>query len=521
MTEGTSKKLIFWASFLTLIAAGMGFAVRTSVLGDWATDFGFTKLELGTITGGGLVGFGAIIILSSFFVDKVGYKPILLIAVALHILSAVITLAASAVFVASGKDATYYCLYIGTFMFAIANGLCEAVINPLTATLFPKQKTHYLNILHAGWPGGIILGALLAYCFMGDEAAVYRMAWEIPMALFLIPTALYGFIVLKESFPESEATAAGVSFRDMLKEFAAPILLFLFVLHAMVGYVELGTDSWITDIMKNVIGPYGILLLLYTSGIMFVLRFFAGPIVERINPIGLLLISSVLGCIGLYLLGSTQNAMLIFLAATVYGVGKTFLWPTMLGVVGERYPRGGAITMGFMGGIGMLSAGLVATPSIGYEQDYYATQNLKAASPEAYARYQADEPNKLFRFFSVVGLNGAKKAVLNDSAEVLTADLARLEERKETSKELSDLQAWWTSVEPFAEDDVKLVNTADIAGGQAALRWTSLVPFAMAIGYLLLFLYFSSTGGYQAISLGDDKPKDGEKMLGGVEAPVR
>ena len=289
-TQSSGK--IFWASFLTLIAAGMGFAVRGDVLAEWSRIFGFTKTELGTITGGGLTGMAFTIIGFSLFADRVGYKLILIGAFLLHVSSAIVTLAATPVFEMYGKNATYWCLYVGMFMFSLANGMCEAAINPLVATLYPKQKTHYLNILHAGWPGGMILGGLLAFCFVGEKSVVTPLRWEIPMAFFLLPTLWYGFITIKERFPISEARAAGVSFGEMLIQFASPMLLLLLCLHALVGYVELGTDSWITNIMEGFI-PNSVLLLVYTAGLMFVLRFFAGPIVERINPLGLLFVSAI------------------------------------------------------------------------------------------------------------------------------------------------------------------------------------------------------------------------------------
>jgi MFS family permease len=242
---------LLMAGFLAIAAAGVGFAIRGGILGDWGAQFGFTKSELGGITGGGLWGFGLVILAVSPFVDRIGYKPLLGMAFVLHALSAVITLAATPVFNALGKDACYNCLNIGMILFAIANGMCESVVNPLTATIYPKKKTHYLNILHAGWPGGLIVGGLFAYGFCGPGAVLSHLRWEIPMAMFLVPTLIYGFIVLKEPFPKSEAAAAGVSFGQQLSCFASPILIGLLFLHAMIGYVELGTDSWITNIMAQ------------------------------------------------------------------------------------------------------------------------------------------------------------------------------------------------------------------------------------------------------------------------------
>lgn len=491
-----NNRPLFLASFFTLIAAGVGFSIRGAILGDWADQFGFTKSELGGITGFGLAGFGVTIILCSLITDRVGYKPLMVLAFLLHVASAVVTFAASAVFKSLGKDATYECLSYGAVLFSLANGVCESVINPLVATLYPKQKTHYLNILHAGWPGGLILGGILSFCFCGRDAAVQHLQWEIPVGFFLVPTLYYGFVILKEKFPISEARAAGVRFSTMLLQFLSPMMIMLLLLHAMVGYVELGTDSWIVDIMKGVLpGNVGSLLFIWTSGVMFVLRFFAGPIVEKINPVGLLFASSVLGCIGLYCLGSTTAALGIFLAGTIYGVGKTFLWPTMLGVVGERFPKGGALTMGAMGAAGMLSAGLLGSPGIGYKQDYYAAQQLEKESPSTFERYVSKDKKSFLVFPAIAGLDGQKVGTLKD----------KIKDKKTLSAQ--------------EKKDEPLVLSADIYGGRMALKWTAVVPLTMAVGYLLLVIYFHLQGGYQVEVLHGAKP-EGEHYTGGMEAPM-
>ncbi|HTM56399.1 MAG TPA: MFS transporter [Pirellulales bacterium] len=468
-----SNRKIFWASFLTLIAAGMGFAIRGDVLSEWEREFGFTKTELGTITGGGLVGMAFTIIGFSLFADRVGYKLLLIGAFLLHVCSAAVTLAATPVYQAAGQNATYWCLYVGMFMFSLANGMCEAAINPLVATLYPKQKTHYLNILHAGWPGGLILGGLLAVGFVGPETRFY-LRWEIPMMFFLVPTLWYGMIVFKEKFPVSEARAAGVRFGEMLAEFTSIILLFLLLLHALVGYVELGTDSWVTNITKDKLATIGIdsvLLLVYTAGLMFVLRFFAGPIVERINPLGLLFVSACLGSAGLFMMGTVlagEAGWSLLIAATVYGVGKTFLWPTMLGVVGERFPKGGALAMGAMGGVGMLSAGLLGSPGIGYTQDVFASAKLREEQPSLFEKVEAKTDNHFLFFKPVRGFDGTQ-------VEKIAA----------------------TDPEQFA-----VIRAASEFGGQQALKVTSAIPATMAVGYLLLLIYFRATGGYKLVEIG-------------------
>jgi MFS family permease len=514
------------AGFMAILAAGVGFAIRGGILGDWGAQFGFTKSELGGITGGGLWGFGLVILSVSPFVDRIGYKPLMMIAFLLHAFSAVITLAATPVFNAMGKDACYNCLNLGMILFAVANGVCESVVNPLVATVYSKKKTHYLNILHAGWPGGLILGGLFAYFFCGPSALVSHLRWEIPMAMFLVPTLLYGAIVVKESFPRSEAAAAGVSFGQMLTCFASPVLLGLLFLHAMIGYVELGTDSWITNIMNNVVGSYAILLFVYTSSLMFILRFFAGPIVERINPVGLLLGSSVLGCLGLYWLGNAAG-FAVLIAGTIYALGKTFLWPTILGVVGERFPKGGALVMGAMGGVGMLSAGLLGGPMIGYKQDYYASKDLNHKSSTVAQRYEVEKPTGIsyLPFLPAIrGLDGAKVALLleADGEADLNHRIAMVEKEGKSlsdDKNLQALSSWWSEAKPHADEDTPLVTNARLFGGRMALKWTALVPFTMAIGFSILFIYFQMTGGYQAIELRGHHP-EGEEFTGGVPAPV-
>src|SRR5260370_16032792 len=159
--KSLNDTIVFWASFFTVIAAGMGCSIRGDILVNWGQDFGFTQTELGIITGQGLAGFGITIIFFSFFADLVGYGKLMIVAFLLHTLSVVLTLAAPVAFQHYGKDGAFYCLYLGAWAFSLANGTCEAVINPLTASLFPKNKTHWVNIRHAGWPRAMVLGAVV------------------------------------------------------------------------------------------------------------------------------------------------------------------------------------------------------------------------------------------------------------------------------------------------------------------------------------------------------------------------
>jgi MFS family permease len=500
---------LLWAGFMAILAAGVGFSVRSaSVLEAWSQDFGFTQTELGGITGGGFVGFGVVIILSSFIAEKVGYGSLLIFAFILHFLSAVVTLAAPAVFAASGKDATFWCLYTGMFMFAIGNGVCEAVVNPLVATLFPNNKTHYLNILHAGWPAGLIVGGVASIFMAGN------FSWQIQISIFLVPVIFYGFMIFGQKMPATQASEGKMSFGQIMMQFASPLLLFLLFIHVMVGYVELGTDSWIARITGSILNEStGRWLFVYTSALMFILRFVAGPIVHKISPLGLLFVSAIFAMVGLFTLGGVNTTIMAIAALTIYGLGKTFFWPTMLAVVSERFPKGGAVTLGMVGGFGMLSAGLLGGPGIGFKQDKFASEKLQEQSEATYARYKADKENQ-FLVFTTNGLDGAKVATLLDGGEKLGGEIEILEKTGESNENLQALNTWWQSASSAAAQDKELVNEATLHGSRMALKLTAIVPAVMAICYLILIIYFKSIGGYKALMI------EGEKMTGGVQGPM-
>lgn len=529
MSNGTvpNAQRLLWAGFFAIFAAGVGFSVRAGILNDWARAYGFTNTELGGITGGGLIGFGIVIIIGSLIADHVGYGILMVLAFLLHFLSAVMVLFADPVYNQFGQEAVWWSLFISMFMFSIANGLCEVVVNPMTATLFPKQKTHYLNILHAGWPGGLIAGGLISLLMnepkLGDWAPGWKVHWMIQMSLFLVPVLVYGALLLGQRLPRSEAKEAGVGLGTMLLEFVSPILLLLLLIHALIGYVELGTDSWIGKITGAIMeeGALGRLFFVYTSALMFILRFFAGPLEHKLSPLGLLLLCSVLASVGLVFLSQATSVLLCFLAVTVYGFGKTFFWPTMLAVVSERFPRGGAVTLGAIGGVGMLSAGFLGGPGIGFKQDYYASTQLKQQAVDTYKRYEAEKPNS-FLIFQAQGLNGTKEDVLR----LATKPAATSQEKEEVQKELrflvekNKLNDWWTNAQKHTSEDNKPIEDASLYGGRMALLLTAAIPAVMAVFYLLLVLYFRLRGGYKAEVLVGHAAED-EKFTGGVEGPMQ
>ena len=519
---------------MAILAAGIGFGIRGGILANWAADFGFTGAQLGAIGGAGFTGFCFGIIIGGVIVDKVGYGKLVIAAFLFHVLSAFITFGANK---GQPQDVAYNFLYWGTFIFAVANGTLEAVANPLVSTLFPKNRTHYLNILHASWPAGMVIGGLIGWILGGTM----QWGWKWQLGLFLVPTAIYGLMFMGQHFPKSEASEKGLSLGQMFKEvgilgaavacyllalfFAGVLtplfsdnpdmpryigwaiglglliavavmtnfslgswLLFvLFITHAMVGAVELGTDGWIQNITGNILTPtQGKILFVFTSLLMFSLRFCA-HFIERnlkISPIGLLLICSILAVIGLNMVSTINTFIGALVALSVYAVGKTFFWPTMLAVVGDRYPRTGAVAMSIMGGIGMMSAGLMGGPGLGYAKDRFTAEELQRTSPAAYEQHRAEKPSKFLFFSPVVGLDGTK---------------------------LSQAQ---TTPPDQQTPEQKAVAQASIQGDRRTLVADSFIPATMAVIYLLILLYFKTIGGYRPVTI------EPERTAGGVPAPA-
>lgn len=532
--EGTdavapNAQRLLWAGFMAILAAGVGFAIRGGIFDNWSAAYGFSGTQLGAIGGAGFSGFCFGIIIGGVLCDKIGYGKLVATAFLLHVLSAVVT------FGASTPENAYMMLYWGMFLFALANGCLEAVANPLVATLFPNNRTHYLNILHASWPAGLILGGILGWVL--DDRM--KLDWKIQLSLYLIPTVMYGAMFLGQSFPKSEASKKGLKLGDMLQDVGilgglvvcfllsmfmgdvlkgvpgvgednakyigygiggalligvgiitrfsmGSLLLFvLFVTHALVGAVELGTDGWIQNITGNILSSeQGKILFVFTSALMFALRFCADFIEKKIgvSPVGILLICAILACLGLNLTARIDAFAGAILALTVYGIGKTFFWPTMLAVASDRFPRTGAIAISIMGGIGMMSAGLIGSPGLGYFKDRYSGESLKEVNAALFESSKAEKPSQFLVFPAAYGIDGKK---LGDAQ----AKLNKLRDEGDSSE---------TALKKLSDDDRALIQ-ASIEGDRKTLKADSCIPATMAAIYLILLIYFKSIGGYKPV----------------------
>jgi len=356
------KKRLFLVSVLALFTAGVAASLRANVASDLQRIF-FDPIDkvhsaemIGSVLGVPFLGFAFTIAIGSPLLDLIGMALLLPLSGICFILGTLTILFASSI--ASGAG-VYDVMWTGAVITGIGWGLVETVINPLTATVYTDEKTAKLNALHAWWPGGLIAGGLLGY-----GLSKLGVPWNIKLGLLMIPAALVVLLCIGLKFPPTERAASGISMGEMFKELLKPMFLILFCSMFLTAASELAPGQWVDLALTRTVHMQGILLLVYVSGIMFVARHFAGPLAHKLSPTGLLWFSCMLASLGLVSLSVANSPVTGVLAATVWGCGVCFMWPTMLATASERFPRGGALLMGLMGTAGTLSINFVL-PAMG------------------------------------------------------------------------------------------------------------------------------------------------------------
>lgn len=367
-----NRKQLFLASRIALVVTAMTFAFRASLEGVWSTQFVLSKEQLGWIFSPAFWGFTLAMIFGGPLCDIIGMKRLLGFAFIGHVAGIVMYLVA--------KDATM--LFIGTVCIGVGNGMVEAACNPLTVTLFPENKTTMLNRFHVWFPGGIVIGGLLSYIMIEQM----HVDWRILIATLFIPAIIYGYLFFKLKFPQTERVTSGVSTKQMFSACVKPLFIIMVICMLMTGATELGTNTWIVALLQGA-NVSGILILVFINGLMALGRSFAGPVVHRLNPNGMLIFSSLFAGIGLILL-SMVSGPAAFAAAFVFAIGVCFFWPTMLGFVSEYLPDTGALGLSIMGGAGMFSTSLIV-PIMGHWYDSFRahaiTGGANAAAADAIA----------------------------------------------------------------------------------------------------------------------------------------
>lgn len=341
MSKNIQTNKLFVASCMALLVTSLSFGIRAGVLSQQGIDFNLSPAQLGTIAATAFWGFPLAMLVGGTIVDIIGMKRLLVLAFIFHLAGIVLTIYATG----------YWSLFLSTLLVGIANGTVEASCNPLVTALYPNDKTTKLNHFHLWFPGGIVIGTLIVYLFNK-----IGLSTQIQVGMMLIPTVLYGYSFSKLDFPVTERVSSGVSSSEMYKSLLNPLFIFMIICMFGTAITELFTGQWIDVLLKNV-SDNAILLLTIETGIMVIGRGFAGPVVHKFSPQGVLLISAILSALGLYILGHTDGNML-FVGAIIFGLGVCYFWPTMLGFVSENLPKTGAVGINLMGGAGMFAVSI-------------------------------------------------------------------------------------------------------------------------------------------------------------------
>ncbi len=406
-----NRNRLFVASCIALVTTSMFFSIRGDAADALGKDFQLTKAQLGLIFQPAFYGFTVSILIGGSLVDLFGMRRLLTISGLFYIagILAIVALPFPDAPVESvfGNQITLT-LWLAMLALGLAQGLVEGVINPLCSTLYPEEKTQRMNVLHAWWPGGLIIGGLLAYFIsvamgLGDSASpeTATLGWRIKLMTIPAVALTYLLLIRGQSFPATERVAAGISGREMFRDLCRPSFVCLWICMWLTSASELGPDQWVPSLITSLTdGMPGILILVYTSGIMFVLRFFGGSLAHKFSPFGLMTIASIFTAAGLYSLGSVSTMVGAFAAATIFGIGKTYFWPVMLGVTSERFPKGGPLALAVMGGTGVFSSGTVV-PIMGKLYDRFG--------PAATFKYVSALPVALVVLFGMFFLHFRRK----------------------------------------------------------------------------------------------------------------
>ena len=383
--ETYNKRAIFWICVLALFTAAMSFSIRTGASGAIKAAILDPTVPLhsgemiAAALGNSFLGFALSLLIISPLLDVFGAKRIILLASACFVIGPVLILLSPR---AGDIDAVYALLTTGMIVSGIGWGATEASINPVTAALYPDDKTGRMNILHAWWPAGIVVGGLISLLFFKQ----LNLSWEALIGMIPISGIVFGLWALTQKFPKTESTAMGVPFKEMLAEpFKRPSFWIFPAIMFLTASAELAPGSWVDISLTQTVGMPGIVVLIFVSAIMFIMRHFAGPLEHRFSDMGLLCLCTLPAAIGLYLLSVANSPATAIVAATLWALGVCFMWPTMLAAVARRYPRGGPWTIGILGFAGAMAIYLVL-PEIG---KIYDKAKLQAAGGEdAFAALQ-------------------------------------------------------------------------------------------------------------------------------------
>ncbi|MCC6412378.1 MAG: MFS transporter [Saprospiraceae bacterium] len=337
---------LFNASCFALITTAFAFSIRAGILNELSKEFDLTNTQLGYINQMAIWGFPVATMVGGYLYNLFGAKKMIWLALAAHLLGITLTLGANG----------FVLLLLSNFFIGFGNGTVEAACNPMVANMYKNNQTTMLNRFHVWFPGGIALGSLIMLMMN-----YFGFGWHAKIAVMLVPTVMYAFLFWGQKFPEAEA-AGQASLADNLKGMLNPLYIFMLFCMILTSNTELSTQQWVEKLLVSP-GVSPMLVLAMITGLMAIGRYFAGPVVHRLNPTGVLWASSIIAFLGIWLMSQATGAM-TYVAAITFAIGVCYFWPTMIGFTAENIPKSGALGMSIMGGMGMFATG-IAQPVVG------------------------------------------------------------------------------------------------------------------------------------------------------------
>lgn len=559
-SNGIHRTRLFSGICLALIPTGAAFGLISSVMNQLKTEFVLTNGQVGAIGGAAVWGMALSLLFIGPFLEAIGMKRATWMAFLAQF--AGLTVMISALFFTNNPAAGFWVLMIGAALLAGGNGMIEVAGNPLTAALYPEQKAHKLNIFHAFFPLAILVASVIGFYLDKTTPGSLAHHWAFRLALVYIPIILYGILVLPQKFPKTENAEAGLPVKDMFQfTLTSPLMYAILIIFALAISIEMAINRWLPPIFSTV-GANGNLLLAWISFVMMVLRFFSGPVISSLSPPGMLSAAAIFTAIGVYLFGTASSVFLTFVGATFFGIGITYFFPTVVGLVSERLPRTGSLGIVLTCGVGLGAAGFIGMPGIGIivdkqlthhlsEEREVATMALMEAVAESYPAYRElaaaaeDSVTELGYVDADIGiaLNHAELTLASYEAaggDIVDREAALAlraiansaggadEAARDRGAALLEAEAPdAAAIKEFAAGSAaqasliagSILNAAEGVAGQRGLSRLAWLPLILTTFFGLMYLNDRRKGGYKAIRLErTEKPLD--KVADDVGKPM-
>lgn len=518
--NGIHRTRLFTGICLALIPTGASFALLGNVLGQLKEEFILTNAHVGFIAGAGIWGMAISLLVLGPLLEGFGMKKGTVAAFLGHVTGLGLMIAAAPF---AGSDLGFWLLTLGAIVLAMGHGMIEVSGNPLTAALYPENKTTKLNWFHAFFPGGILIGSLIGFGLNHMTGPLFH--WTFQLGIVLVPVIIYGILVLPEKFPKTGNAEAGLPVKEMFRyTLTSPLMYVMLLLMGIAVSIELGAGRWIPEVFARVNVP-GILLLSWISLIMVVLRLNAGYFVDKFTPPGLLAAGGLSMALGMYLFGIAEGTPSAFLAATFFGLGVTFFFPTCVGIVAERLPKTGSLGIVLICGVGLAFAGGVGTPGIGVIGDSQLASYMNSEERRSDTIAVLEDANETFpRYLEEAVASSDPEAVASsdplEELGFLPEDIelaiaytgAALQDYNAANQQIvgdSTPQALRAILrsgipaesEPVIERAAAILGPAEGYGGQRALLLISWIPLTLFAFFGLMFLNDRRKGGYKAVQL--------------------